>query len=88
MNSLRTVWPDTRNGATATVDSVDLISGRVALVYGLNGTAGNYGVKATADRLFVVFPRSKIARRATSAMNSWNHKIFPIGESRPAANKL
>jgi Copper transport outer membrane protein, MctB len=41
----------TSNGATATVDSVDLISGRVALVYALNGTEGNYGVKATADRL-------------------------------------
>jgi hypothetical protein len=38
-------------GATATVDSVDLISGRVALVYALNGSEGNYGVKATADRL-------------------------------------
>ena len=41
----------TSNGATATVDSVDLISGRVALVYALNGSEGNYGVKATADRL-------------------------------------
>ncbi len=39
------------NGATATVDSVDLISGRVALVYALSGSEGNYGVKATADRL-------------------------------------
>jgi hypothetical protein len=33
------------------VDSVDLVSGRVALVYALNGSEGNYGVKATADRL-------------------------------------
>jgi hypothetical protein len=41
----------TSNGATATVDSVDLISGRVALVYALNGSEGNYGVEATADRL-------------------------------------
>jgi Copper transport outer membrane protein, MctB len=39
------------NGATATVDSVDLIAGRVALVYALNGSEGNYGFKATADRL-------------------------------------
>ncbi|HKH14897.1 MAG TPA: copper transporter [Solirubrobacterales bacterium] len=38
-------------GLTATVDSVDLISGRVALVYALNGSEGNYGIKATADRL-------------------------------------
>ena len=41
----------TSNGATATVDSVDLVSGRVALVYALNGSEGNYGIKATADRL-------------------------------------
>jgi hypothetical protein len=41
----------TSSGATATVDSVDLISGRVALVYALNGTQGNYGIKATADSL-------------------------------------
>jgi Copper transport outer membrane protein, MctB len=41
----------TTNSVTATVDSVDLISGRVALVYALNGSEGNYGVKATADRL-------------------------------------
>ena len=38
-------------GVTATVDSVDLVSGRVALVYALNGSEGNYGVKSTADRL-------------------------------------
>jgi Copper transport outer membrane protein, MctB len=36
---------------TATVDSVDLISGRVALVYALHGSEGNYGIKSTADRL-------------------------------------
>jgi Copper transport outer membrane protein, MctB len=41
----------TDNGTTATVDSVDLVSGRVALVYALNGAAGNYGIKSTADRL-------------------------------------
>jgi hypothetical protein len=39
------------NDATATVDSVDLIAGQVALVYALYGSEGNYGVKATADRL-------------------------------------
>jgi hypothetical protein len=38
-------------GVTGTVDSVDLVSGRVALVYALNGSEGNYGVKSTADRL-------------------------------------
>jgi hypothetical protein len=41
----------TSAGITATVDSVDLVSGRVALVYALNGSDGNYGIKATADRL-------------------------------------
>jgi hypothetical protein len=35
-----------------TVDSVDLVSGRVALVYALTGAAsGNFGVKETADSL-------------------------------------
>jgi hypothetical protein len=38
-------------GATATVDSVDLVSGRVALVHALAGSDGNYGIKATADTL-------------------------------------
>jgi copper transport outer membrane protein MctB len=38
-------------GVTATVDSVDLVSGRVALVYALDGSEGNYGVKSSADRL-------------------------------------
>jgi hypothetical protein len=41
----------TSAGVTASVDSVDLISGRVALVYALNGSEGNYGIKPTADRL-------------------------------------
>jgi len=41
----------TSSGITATVDSVDLISGRVALVYALNGSEGTYGIKSTADRL-------------------------------------
>ena len=44
----------TSNDTTATVDSVDLISGRVALVYALSGSEGNYGVKATADKLLPV----------------------------------
>jgi hypothetical protein len=38
-------------GVTATVDSIDLVSGRVALVYTLNGSEGNYGIKPSADRL-------------------------------------
>jgi hypothetical protein len=41
----------TSKGVTATVDSVDLVSGRVALAYALNGSEGNYGIKGTADRL-------------------------------------
>jgi hypothetical protein len=38
-------------GLRATVDSIDLVSGRVALAYALDGAAGNYGIKSTADRL-------------------------------------
>jgi Copper transport outer membrane protein, MctB len=38
-------------GLSATVDSVDLVSGRVALAYTLNGSEGDYGVKTSADRL-------------------------------------
>jgi len=38
-------------GLRATVDSIDLVSGRVALAYALDGAEGNYGVKSTADRL-------------------------------------
>ena len=41
----------TDHGTTATVDSADLISGRVALVYALAGSKGNYGIKSSADRL-------------------------------------
>jgi hypothetical protein len=38
-------------GVNATVDSIDLTSGKVALAYALNGAGGNYGIKASADRL-------------------------------------
>jgi copper transport outer membrane protein MctB len=38
-------------GLSATVDSVDLVSGRVALAYTLNGSEGDYGIKTSADRL-------------------------------------
>jgi hypothetical protein len=38
-------------GVRTTVDSIDLVSGRVALAYALAGTEGNYGTKPTADRL-------------------------------------
>jgi Copper transport outer membrane protein, MctB len=34
-----------------TVDSVDLVSGRVAMVFVLLGAEGNYGIKETADQL-------------------------------------
>lgn len=37
-------------GIHATVDSIDLVSGQVALAYALGGAEGNYGTKATADR--------------------------------------
>ena len=35
----------------SSVDSVDLTSGRVALVYALAGAQGSFGIKTTADRL-------------------------------------
>ena len=38
-------------GAAATVDNVDTIYGKTALVYVLNGARGNFGTKRTADRL-------------------------------------
>jgi hypothetical protein len=38
-------------GLDVTVDSIDLTSGRVALAYALDGVDGNYGIKASADRL-------------------------------------
>jgi hypothetical protein len=41
----------TSAGLPATVDSIDLVSGRVALAYALGGAQGNYGIKSTADRL-------------------------------------
>ena len=47
-----------------TVDSVDLLSGRVALVYALTGAAsGNFGVKDTADSLLpdLLTPDEQIA---------------------------
>jgi hypothetical protein len=43
------------HGLTATVDSIDLTSGRVALAYALRGAEGNFGVKETADRLLPAF---------------------------------
>jgi hypothetical protein len=35
----------------STVDDLDFVSGQVAMVYGLLGAEGNFGVKDTADRL-------------------------------------
>jgi Copper transport outer membrane protein, MctB len=35
----------------STVDNIDLVSGKVAMVYALLGAEGNFGVKDTADRL-------------------------------------
>jgi hypothetical protein len=39
-----------------TVDDLDLTPGLVATVLGLDGAKGNYGVKATAERLMPVLP--------------------------------
>jgi hypothetical protein len=44
-------------GLDATVDSIDLTSGRLALAYTLDGVEGDYGVKASADRLLPALRR-------------------------------
>jgi hypothetical protein len=51
----------TRHGL-ATVDDIDLVAGRTALVYALLGAAGQYGVKQTADQLL---PPPAIERNTT-----------------------
>jgi hypothetical protein len=51
-------------GLLATVDSIDLMSGRVALAYALSGVEGDYGIKASADRLLPAPRRSPTARAA------------------------
>jgi hypothetical protein len=51
-------------GLSATVDSIDLMSGRVALAYALNGVEGDYGIKASADRLLPALRRASAARGA------------------------
>ncbi len=48
-------------GLSATVDSIDLMSGRVALAFALNGVEGDYGVKASADRLLPALRRRPTA---------------------------
>ncbi|MEK6327545.1 MAG: copper transporter [Actinomycetota bacterium] len=47
----------TSQGLSTTVDSVDLMSGRVALAYALSGVDGAYGIKASADRLLPALRR-------------------------------
>lgn len=48
-------------GLSATVDSIDLMSGRVALAFALNGVEGDYGIKASADRLLPALRRRPTA---------------------------
>ncbi len=45
------------HGVDATVDSVDLVSGRVALAYALRSARGDFGLKSTADRLLPALRR-------------------------------
>jgi hypothetical protein len=54
----------TSQGLSATVDSIDLMSGRVALAYALSGVEGDYGVKSSADRLLPPLRRSPRGRVA------------------------
>jgi copper transport outer membrane protein MctB len=42
---------------SATVDSIDLTGGRVALAYALDGVEGDYGIKSSADRLLPALRR-------------------------------
>jgi hypothetical protein len=51
----------------ATVDSIDLTSGRVALAYALDGAEGNYGVKSTADRLLPALGEPAASRASASS---------------------
>jgi hypothetical protein len=51
----------TSSGLSATVDSTDLTSGRVALAYALDGAQGNFGIKSTADRLLPALGRPSVA---------------------------
>jgi Copper transport outer membrane protein, MctB len=53
-------------GLDATVDSIDLTSGRLALAYALSGVEGDYGIKASADRLLPVLRRPPRAQVASS----------------------
>jgi Copper transport outer membrane protein, MctB len=55
------------SGLRATVDSVDLVSGRVALAYALAGAEGNYGTKPTADRLLPALGQPAAPRRSGSS---------------------
>ena len=48
-------------GLSATVDSIDLMSGRVALAFALNGVEGDYGIKASAERLLPALRRRPAA---------------------------
>jgi hypothetical protein len=54
----------TAHGFSATVDSIDLTSGRLALAYALSGVEGDYGVKASADRLLPDLRRPPSPRAA------------------------
>jgi hypothetical protein len=48
-------------GFSATVDSIDLMSGRVALAFALRGVEGDYGIKPSAERLLPPLRRPPIA---------------------------
>ena len=57
----------TSQGLEATVDSIDLTSGRLALAYALNGVEGDYGIKASAERLLPVLRRPPRAPVSSSS---------------------
>jgi hypothetical protein len=52
-------------GVPSTVDSIDLVSGQVALVYALRGAEGSFGIKDSADRLLPALRPTGRARGGT-----------------------
>ena len=55
--------PFFQNAGIASVDDLDLVAGRVAMVFGLLGARGSFGVNETADRLLPDLLAPVIPRR-------------------------
>jgi hypothetical protein len=55
--------PFMKDAGLTSVDDIDLIAGRAALVYALLGADGQFGVKSTADQLLPPPPNRRAVRR-------------------------